>query len=292
MRHVRILLRLVLGTVVVGVLTGCFGWWTSESIPTLRFQLLPVDASMGVAADDVVAVLTGRLIHGGFSDARVIREDDGLAVVIHDTSNRVAPLHLFERGGFTVHRVDELQSKGSDRVARQVLSEESIQPSDPPEKLWDVLREASLLPPDRWAYFSRTDDGREELLFVQSNAFLQHDLFASSRVVTTDLGCHVEAQWSERLSSVLSDRRLRASGQRVALMMDGELLGFRRLDGLWNAEHPFRLTTPDQETKRGGRRVWSVSEDAETWCRDISAVLDSGPLPFALRVGEMTTNSP
>lgn len=271
---------------------ACTGWWTPEPVPTLRYQLLSADGQDGSNSDGLVSTLTGRLHHAAFQDATVSVASDGLAVVIRDEPSRAAPLHLFERGGFTVHRVDELQSKGADRVARQVLSDAGAQPSDPPERLWSVLRDANLLPPDRWAYYSQTQDGRQELLFVQANAFLQHDLFETSQVEVSGESCHVVAQWSERLSGILSDQRLRASKQRVAIMMDGELLGFRPLEGLWHPEHPFRLDAPTDNMERGGRRIWSVTDDANTWCRDVSAVLDSGPLPFALRVGEITANSP
>ena len=102
----------------------------------------------------------------------------------------------------------------------------------------------------------------------------------------------MEAEWSERLSGVLSDSRARASKQRVALMMDGELLGFRPMDSLWHAERPFRLDAPNNAKTRGGRNVWSVTENTGTWCRDVSAVFQSGPIPVALRVGEITAISP
>lgn len=271
---------------------ACTGWWTPEPVPTLRYQLRLADDQEGSNSDALVSTLTSRLHHATFLDATVSVTTDGFSVVIHDDPTRAAPLHLFQRGGFTVHRVDELQSKGADRVARQVLADAEVRSSDPPERLWSVLRDASLLPPDRLAYYSQTPDGREELLFVQTNAFLQHDLFETSQVEVSEASCHVVAQWSERLSGILSDQRLRASRQRVAIMMDGELLGFRPLEGLWHLEHPFRLDVPTDNLERGGRRIWSVTEDANTWCRDVSAVLDSGPLPFALRLGEITANSP
>lgn len=292
MRHLGFVFRGLVCIGILGLTLACSGWWSPEPMPTLNYQLQGAEGQALPNDTRLVDVLTRRLVHGGFPEVVVTQGEGEVTVVIHDTGDRATPLHLFEPGLFTVHRVDALQSRGADRVARQILANEQVRTTDPPEKVWRVLRDASLLPPDRWAYFSQTPDGREELLFVQTNAFLTHDLFTSSRAVTSEHGCHVEAEWSERLSGVLSDSRARASKQRVALMMDGELLGFRPMDSLWHAERPFRLDAPNNAKTRGGRNVWSVTENTGTWCRDVSAVFQSGPIPVALRVGEITAISP
>ena len=287
-------MRCGLGLVWVVLLLGCSGWFSRTPVETITYHMVSAE---GAEVDDADWALTRerletRLEIRGYADAVVRVEEGGLAVQLNRIEGRPAPTRLFEVGAFTIHRVDELQSKGSDRVVRQALEKLELGREQPPETIWAALREQNLLSEDRWAFFSETDDGREQIIVLQSAPFIHSDLFAHAEVLGVDSECQIQAEWTARLLAVLNDPRMGRNRDRVAFMLDADLLEVRFPTELVNLEKHLILRPPPSRPEEGGRRIWEPRDVPEAWCNDLSAVLASGPLNMPLDLEEIRVNSP
>jgi hypothetical protein len=240
-----------------------------------RYELVVVGEAASTA--DLVqagARLEARVTRRGFVGVRHQIKADRVILTVEKTGLGPVSTALFAPGALQLHRVQVRESEGLDRTLRQAAKAGSLDENSPPESLWALLREKNLLTEDRLAFFSKTEDGRASMVVVQSVPFLREDLFSGATVTGLGADCQVVAQWTPRLSSVISDKRVSGEGKQVALLYDGALLAFRKGKTLQTEKHELVLSS-DLKIDAG-----------RDGCENMAAVLAFGPLPVTFQVKE------